>query len=103
LFVEELRLTSVNAECRTPSDLESKQLAMFLKRKDVTMIDQGLNGLKLTMLVTDGFEQVELIEPRETLDEAGAETRAVSPQDPQVRGWNLIDWGQSLPKELKLD
>jgi len=38
-----------------------------------------LEGLKVAILVTDGFEQSELIEPRKALDQAGAETRIVSP------------------------
>jgi protease I len=30
-----------------------------------------LKGLKVAILVTDGFEKVELTEPRKALDEAG--------------------------------
>lgn len=68
-----------------------------------TMATQGLNGLKVAILVTDGFEQVELTEPRKALDQAGADTRIVSPKDSEVRGWNFTDWGQKLPVDLKLD
>ncbi|HUC71087.1 MAG TPA: DJ-1/PfpI family protein, partial [Stellaceae bacterium] len=64
------------------------------------MTDKSLNGLKVAILVTDGFEQVELTEPRKALDEAGAETRIVSPKDSEVRGWNFTDWGQKLPVDL---
>jgi len=32
----------------------------------------NLDGLKVAILVTDGFEQVELSEPRRALDQAGA-------------------------------
>lgn len=67
------------------------------------MADHNLDGLKVAILVTDGFEQVELTEPRKALDEAGADTRIVSPKDSEVRGWNFTDWGQKLPVELKLD
>jgi protease I len=67
------------------------------------MTDHNLNGLKVAILVTDGFEQVELTEPRKALDEAGADTRIVSPKDSEVRGWNFTDWGQKLPVDLKLD
>lgn len=38
------------------------------------MASETLNGLKVAILVTDGFEQVEMTEPRKALDEAGAET-----------------------------
>jgi protease I len=67
------------------------------------MSDKGLNGLKVAILVIDGFEQVELTEPRKALEEAGAETRVVSPKDSGVRGWNFTDWGRTLPVDLKLD
>ena len=33
-----------------------------------------LNGVKIAILATDGFEQVELTRPREALDQAGAQT-----------------------------
>ena len=65
--------------------------------------DNNLHGLKVAILVTDGFEQVELIEPKSALDAAGAETLIVSPRDHQVRGWNFTDWGEKLPVDLKLD
>jgi protease I len=66
------------------------------------MESNDIRGLRVAVLVTDGFEQVELIEPREALDEAGAETRIVSPKDNRVRGWNFTDWGRTLPVEVKL-
>jgi protease I len=58
-----------------------------------------LQGKKVAILVTDGFEEVELLKPREALDQAGAETKVVSPKDEKVRGWNSTDWG----KEIKVD
>ena len=45
------------------------------------MAFETLKGLKVAILVTDGFEQVEMTEPRKTLDEVGAETYLVSPED----------------------
>ena len=39
-----------------------------------------LQGKKVAILVTDGFEQSELLEPRKALDEAGATTTVVSPE-----------------------
>ena len=33
---------------------------------------ENLNGLKVAILVDNGFEQVELVEPRKALDQAGA-------------------------------
>ena len=42
-----------------------------------------LEGKRVAILVADGFEQVELTEPRKALDDAGAETRVVSPAEGQ--------------------
>jgi protease I len=62
----------------------------------------NLNGLKVAILVTDGFEQVELVEPRKALDEAGAQTQIVSPKKDRVRGWNFTEWGDELPVDVPL-
>jgi protease I len=83
--------------------LPDRRLLPLSAEKGRTMTDKSLNGLRVAILVTDGFEQVELTEPRDALDQAGAETRVVSPKDREVRGWNLTDWGQALPVDLKLD
>jgi len=67
------------------------------------MADQILTGLKVAILVTDGFEQVEMTEPRKALDEAGADTRLVSPKDRQVKAWNFTDWGETFSVDLPLE
>jgi protease I len=62
-----------------------------------------INGLRIAILVTDGFEQVELTEPRQALDAAGANTAIVSPKDGRVRGWKFTEWGDDLPVDVPLD
>jgi protease I len=52
-----------------------------------------LAGRKVAILVTDGFEEVELTEPRRALQERGAETHIVSPKEETVRAWARTDWG----------
>jgi protease I len=64
---------------------------------------ENLQGLKVAILVTHGFEQVELVEPRKALDQAGAETSIVSPQGGRVRGWNFTNWGDEFPVDVALD
>jgi protease I len=66
------------------------------------MAEGNLNGLRVAILVTDGFEQVELLQPRQALDEAGARTSVVSPKQDRVRGWNFTDWGDDLPVDVPL-
>jgi protease I len=70
---------------------------------DENMAEQTLKRMKVAILVTDGFEQVELTEPRKALDQAGADTGVVSPKDARVRGWNFTDWGEELPVDIRLD
>jgi protease I len=67
------------------------------------MTSGTLNDLKVAILVTDGFEQIEMTEPRKALDEAGAETRLVSPMDGRVKAWNFTDWGGTFPVDMPLD
>jgi len=54
-------------------------------------MEKKLNGKKVAILVADGFEQVELTEPKKALEEAGALTEIVSPADNEVQGWNHDD------------
>lgn len=61
-----------------------------------------LNGMKVALLVTDGFERVELTEPRKALDEAGAKTVLVSPKEGEVKAWESTDWGGTYPVDQAL-
>jgi protease I len=51
-------------------------------------MERSLAGKKVAILVADGFEQVELTEPRKALEAAGATVEIVSPAEEQVQGWN---------------
>ena len=66
------------------------------------MAPDNLNGLKVAILITDGFEQVEMTEPRQALDQAGAKTQIVSPKDGQVKAWKFTGWGNEFPVDTPL-
>jgi protease I len=66
-------------------------------------MEQKLQGKKVAILAENGFEQVELLEPRKALQEAGAETEVISPQGERIRGWNFKDWGDEVPVDVPLD
>lgn len=55
----------------------------------------NLKAKKVAILVTDGFEQDELVLSRRALDEAGAQTKVVSPKPDKLKGWSHVDWGDS--------
>lgn len=61
-----------------------------------------LQGTKVAILITDGFEQVEMTEPRKALEDEGAETVIVSPKDGRVKGWQHTDWGDEFPVDRPL-
>jgi protease I len=63
--------------------------------------DQRLKGRRVAILVANGFEQSELTGPRQALEDAGAETRIISPEEGQVRGWQHKEWGDSVPVDLR--
>ena len=54
------------------------------------MAKDTLKGLNVAILVTDGFEQVEVTEPREALDEAGGTTKTYRP--------NVIAYGRGISR-----
>jgi protease I len=62
-----------------------------------------LSGLKVAILVADGFEQVEMTEPRKALQDAGAETRIVSPAKNEVQGWNHFDKADKFKVDVGLN
>jgi len=65
-------------------------------------MEKRLAGKKVAILVAEGFEQVELTGPRQALDEAGAETKIVSPADGEVQGWNHYDKGDKFKVDVPL-
>ncbi len=66
-------------------------------------MDQSLNGLRIAILVSDGFEQSEMVEPRKALDQAGAETFIISPVKGKVKGWKMKNWGDEFPVDKDIN
>ena len=62
-----------------------------------------LKGKKVAILVENGFEQVEMTEPKRALEEAGAQTHLISPQTEEVKGWDHTEWGKRFPVDVTLD
>ncbi len=56
----------------------------------------NLAGKTIAILATDGFEQVELIEPRKALEQAGAKTHVIAPHGGEIKGWESTDWGEKV-------
>ena len=61
-----------------------------------------LENVRVAALVEQGFEQVELLEPKKALEAAGAHVDIVSPKEGRVRGWDHADWGEELDVDVRL-
>ena len=61
-----------------------------------------LDGKTIAILATDGVEQVELVEPRQALEEAGATTELVSLDEGEIQGFNHLDHGDKLKVDRKV-
>jgi len=66
-------------------------------------MSNNLQGRKVAILATNGFEQAELLEPRKALEEQGATTQVISPQKGSIKGWNEKNWGQDVPVDVLLE
>lgn len=66
-------------------------------------MNERLKGKTVAILVADGFEQVELTEPKAALEEAGARARIVSPENGKVKGWKHTEWGDKFHVDVALD
>jgi protease I len=62
-----------------------------------------LDGKKIAILATDGVEQVELVEPRKALEDAGATTELVSFESGEIQGFDHLDHADKLPVDKTLD
>lgn len=67
-----------------------------------TITTSSLDGMTVAILVSDGFEQVEMTEPRKSLEAAGAKTQVVSPLDGSVRGWKHHDPADTFEVDVPL-
>jgi protease I len=63
---------------------------------------QSLDGVKVAVLATDGFEQVELEKPVEALKAAGATVEVVAPKPGEIQGFNHHDKGGKTPVDRPL-
>ncbi len=62
-----------------------------------------LTGRRIAILATDGFEQVELTEPKRILEQAGALTEVIAPGNGgKIKGWDHDEWGDSVTVDVAL-
>ena len=64
---------------------------------------ESLSGRKVAILATDGFEQSELMDPKNALEGAGAATHVIAPKSGEIRGWHKHEWGEKIRVDRTLD
>lgn len=64
---------------------------------------ERLDGKRVAILATDGFEQAELFTPRDALREAGADVDLISLQRGEIQGFDHITPDKRAAVDLSLD
>jgi protease I len=61
-------------------------------------MSKQLDGKRVAILATDGFEQAELTEPKKNLEKAGAKVTvlSVAKTPKEIKGWDKTDWGDKV-------
>ena len=62
-----------------------------------------LKNKRVAILVANGFEQIEMTQPRKALEEAGAKADLISPVQGEVQGWNHFDKADKFRVDVELD
>ena len=57
---------------------------------------------RIAILASNGFEQSELIEPRDGLRKAGFDVQVVSPKGGEIKGWKHDHWGEAVAVDVEL-
>jgi protease I len=65
--------------------------------------EQNLKDMKIAILVTDGFEQSEMTEPKKALEKSGAKPHIISPNPKTVKGWTHDAWGDEFTVDKQVD
>jgi protease I len=60
------------------------------------MSEQKLHGKKVAILAADMFERVELEQPRQALEDAGATTEVISIHDGEIQGFDHFEPAQKV-------
>ena len=61
-----------------------------------------LKGRRVAILLTDGFEQIEMTSPRDALEKAGAKCTLIAPKGGKVQGFKHHDKADTFDVDLEL-
>jgi protease I len=66
-------------------------------------MEKRLNNKKVAIVVTDGFEESEFIDPIEALKKEGAIVDVISLKPGNVRSWSKGNWSANYPVDKTID
>lgn len=97
----------VQLELREPRGMlqANEQTHLHDNLSERFLMNHDLTGKKVAILVADGFEQSEFEGPKQALEDAGATTYVISPQEEQVMAWegDANDFGATFEVDLPLN
>lgn len=62
----------------------------------------AIKKAKILIMATNGFEQSELIVPRDKLKEAGATLHIATPDGEAIKSWHEKDWGETVQSDVAI-
>ncbi len=65
-------------------------------------MQKDLSGRRIAILATDGFEEIELTNPRDALEKAGAKCIVISPKSGEIQGFKHHDKAGRIKVDLDL-
>jgi len=68
-----------------------------------TTIMSLLKDVRVAILVTNGFEESELLEPKRALEKEGAEVFIISPENDHIKGWKNGNWSDEIKVDARVD
>lgn len=61
-----------------------------------------LSDYRILIMATDGFEQSELLSPRDYLSSAGAQVTIATPGGDSITGWDQNNWGETVKADIAI-
>lgn len=62
-----------------------------------------MDGKKIAILATNGFEESELFEPKKALEDWGAEVVIIAPEKGKIKAWNHGNWSKEVEVNVTVD
>jgi protease I len=59
-----------------------------------------LEGKRIAILATNGFEESELFEPKRALEESGADVYVVAPEAGKIKAWKDGNWSKEIAVDV---